>query len=54
MADMPDTAQTFSCCGGFTLMGKQKLPAYQLIRKVKETDRLLALKNELNKIKIKN
>ena len=52
MADMPDTAQTLAVVAAFA-NGKTKITGLSTL-KVKETDRLLALKNELNKIKIKS
>lgn len=52
MENMPDTAQTLAVISAFA-EGKTKITGL-LTLKVKETDRLLALKNELEKMKIKS
>lgn len=52
MENMPDTAQTLAVVSVFA-KGKTKITGLSTL-KVKETDRLLALKNELGKMKIKS
>lgn len=52
MTDMPDTAQTLAVVASFA-KGKTIITGLSTL-KVKETDRLKALKNELNKMKIKS
>lgn len=52
MSEMPDTAQTFAVVAAFA-KGKTKITGLSTLR-LKETDRLLALKNELKKIGIKS
>lgn len=52
MTDMPDTAQTLAVIASFA-KGKTIITGLSTL-KVKETDRLKALKNELNKMKIKS
>lgn len=52
MVDMPDTAQTLAVTAAFA-KGKTKITGLSTL-KIKETDRLFALKNELNKMKIKS
>jgi 3-phosphoshikimate 1-carboxyvinyltransferase len=49
---MPDVAQTLAVVAAFA-KGKTKITGLSTLR-VKETDRLLALKNELEKMKIKS
>jgi len=52
MVNMPDTAQTLSIVAAFA-RGKTVITGLSTL-KVKETDRLFALKKELSKMKIKN
>lgn len=52
MKDMPDTAQTLAVVAAFA-KGKTVISGLSTL-KMKETDRLKALKNELNKMKIKS
>lgn len=52
MNDMPDTAQTLAVLAAF-VKGKTKIIGLTTL-KVKETDRLLALKTELKKMQIKS
>lgn len=52
MSLMPDTAQTLAVVAAFA-HGKTKITGLSTL-KMKETDRLQALKNELNKMKIKS
>ena len=52
MINMPDTAQTLAIVSAFA-KGKTIITGLSSL-KMKETDRLLALKNELNKMKIKS
>ena len=52
MENMPDTAQTLAVVAAFA-KGKTKIIGLSTL-KIKETDRLLALKNELIKMKIKS
>jgi 3-phosphoshikimate 1-carboxyvinyltransferase len=52
MINMPDTAQTLSVVAAFA-RGNTKITGLSTL-KLKETDRLLALKKELNKMKIKS
>lgn len=52
MVDMPDTAQTLAVVAAFA-KGTTKITGLSTL-KVKETDRLLALKKELSKMKIKS
>lgn len=52
MSNMPDTAQTLAVVASFA-KGKTKITGLSTL-KIKETDRLRALKNELNKMKIKS
>jgi len=52
MENMPDSAQTLTIVAAFAV-GKTKITGLSTL-KIKETDRLLALKNELNKMKIKS
>lgn len=52
MINMPDTAQTLAVVAAFA-KGKTIITGLSTL-KMKETDRLLALKNELNKMKIKS
>lgn len=51
MSEMPDTAQTLAVVAAFA-KGKTTITGLSTL-KIKETDRLKALKNELNKMKIK-
>ena len=51
MSEMPDTAQTLAIVAAFA-KGKTTIAGLSTL-KMKETDRLKALKNELNKMKIK-
>lgn len=50
MSNMPDTAQTLAVVAAFAI-GKTKIKGLTTL-KIKETDRLLALKNELKKMDI--
>ncbi len=52
MVNMPDTAQTLAVVAAFA-KGKTKITGLSTL-KIKETNRLLALKNELGKMGIKN
>jgi len=52
MVNMPDTAQTLAVVSAFT-KGKTKITGLSTL-KIKETNRLLALKNELGKMGIKS
>lgn len=52
MSQMPDTALTLAVVAAFA-KGKTKITGLSTL-KIKETDRLQALKNELNKMKIKS
>jgi len=52
MENMPDTAQTLAVAAAFA-KGKTKITGLSTL-KIKETDRLLALKKELGKMKIKS
>jgi len=52
MENMPDTAQTLAVVAAFA-KGKTKITGLSTL-KIKETDRLFALKNELNKMGIKS
>jgi 3-phosphoshikimate 1-carboxyvinyltransferase len=52
MTNMPDTAQTLAVISAFA-KGKTIITGLSTL-KIKETDRLLALKNELGKMKIKS
>jgi len=52
MINMPDTAQTLAVVAAFA-KGKTKITGLSTL-KIKETDRLLALKKELGKMKIKS
>lgn len=49
---MPDTAQTLAVVAAFAV-GKTKITGLSTLR-IKETDRLSAVKNELSKMKIKS